>query len=237
MKLVAVIDLLGGQVVHARRGDRAKYASIRSTLCDGSDPATVAAALISLHRFEAIYIADLDAIQRRDGNVAALRAIARAAQGIDLWIDAGISNLLDVDRFRAEGYGSMVIGSESLRDCVLVDRLRSAGDDYVLSLDFRRSAFLGPKPLLDSPHIWPTRVLAMNLDFVGSALGPDLQLVRTLRNAAPSTRIYASGGLRNEGDLAAAYQAGASGALLATSLHDGSLSAYFKRLRGNNARS
>ncbi len=237
MKLVAVIDLLGGQVVHARRGDRAKYASIKSRLCDGSDPGTVAAALICLHRFEAIYVADLDAIQRRDANVSALRAIARAAQGVDLWIDAGISNVRDVDRFRGEGYGSIVIGSESLRDCALVDRLCSTGDNYVLSLDFRRSAFLGPKPLLDSPHIWPMRVLAMNLDFVGSALGPDLQLVRTLRNAAPSNQIYASGGLRNEVDLANANRAGASGALLATSLHDGSLSAYFKRLGGSNRRS
>jgi phosphoribosylformimino-5-aminoimidazole carboxamide ribotide isomerase len=237
MNLVAVIDLLGGQVVHARRGERAKYASIESTLCDGSDPATVAAALIALHRFEAIYIADLDAIQRRGANAPALRAIARAAQCSDLWIDAGISNLEDVDRFRAEGCGSMVIGSESLRDCALIDRLGSAGVEYVLSLDFRRSAFLGPKPLLDSPDTWPTRVLAMNLDLVGSSLGPDLQLIRNLRKAAPSRRIYASGGLRNEVDLDAACQAGASGALLATSLHDGSLSAYFKRLGGDITRS
>lgn len=237
MKLVAVIDLLGGQVVHARRGERAKYAPIESTLCEGSDPATVAAALVALHRFEAIYVADLDAIQRRGANAAALRAIARAAQDSNLWIDVGISSLEDVDRFRAEGCGSMVIGSESQRDCVLIDRLRRAGDDYVLSLDFRRSPFLGPKQLLDSPDIWPTRVLAMNLDRVGSALGPDLQLVRDLRQAAPSRRIYASGGLRNEADLDAACQAGASGALLATSLHDGSLSAYFKRLRGDITRS
>ena len=237
MKLIAVIDLLGGQVVHARRGERAKYASIKSRLCEGSDPATVAAALIALHRFEAIYVADLDAIQRRGTNAAALRAIARAAPGCDLWIDAGISNIQDVDRFRAEGCGSIVIGSESLHDCVLVDRLCSGGDDYVLSLDFRRSAFLGPKPLLDSPEAWPTRELAMNLDLVGSSLVPDLQLIRNLRKAAPSRRIYAAGGLRNEADLDAACQAGASGALLATSLHDGSLSAYVKRLGGDIPRS
>ena len=106
-------------------------------------------------------------------------------QGTELWIDAGIGTVGGVDQLRAEGYGSIVIGSESLRDCELVDQLRRAGDEYVLSLDFRHSRFLGPEQLRNSPDLWPKRVLAMNLDFVGSSLGPDLQLVRTLHDAAP----------------------------------------------------
>lgn len=230
MKLVAVIDLLDGQVVHARRGDRTNYAALTSKLCEGSDPAVVASALIALYRFDAVYVADLDAIQRRGENLAAIRAIAQAVQGTELWIDAGINTIVDVDRMHAEGHG-IVIGSESLRDCELVDRLSRAGIEFVLSLDFRHSQFLGPKQLRDSPNLWPKRLLAMNLDFVGSSRGPDLQLVRTLQVAVPSSLIFASGGLRDEGDLDAAYRAGASGALLATSLHDGSLSAYFTRLK------
>ena len=235
MKLVAVIDLLDGQVVHARRGDRANYAPLKSTLCVGSDPSEIASALIALHPFDAIYVADLDAIQRRGHNLAALRAIAQAVPGTTLWIDAGISAADDVERLRAEGHASLVIGSESLRDCELVDELNGAGHEFVLSLDFRHLRFLGPEQLLNSPDLWPKHVLAMNLDFVGSSLGPDLPLIRMLHNAAPSSLIHASGGLRNEADIDAAYRAGASGALLATSLHDGSLRAYFTRLKGNGS--
>jgi phosphoribosylformimino-5-aminoimidazole carboxamide ribotide isomerase len=235
MKLVAVIDLLDGQVVHARRGDRASYASLNSRLCEGSDPAEVASVLIALHAFDAIYVADLNAIQRRGENLEALRAIARAVGDTELWIDAGIGTIGGVDRLRAEGYVSIVVGSESLHDCEIVDQLSRAGDEYILSLDFLHSRFLGPENLRESPGLWPKRVLAMNLDFVGSSLGPDLHLVRALHNAAPSSLIYAAGGLRNEADLDAACRAGATGALLATSLHDGSLSAYFTRLRGKGS--
>lgn len=231
MKLVAVIDLLDGRVVHARRGDRASYGPLQSRLCQGSDPSAVAAALVGLHDFEAIYIADLNAIQRRGENGAARLAIANAVAGTQLWIDAGIDTLDGAERLRAEGFGAIVVGSESLRDCALVERLRCAGADFVLSLDFRHSRFLGPERLRDSPDLWPRRVLAMHLDLVGSSRGPDLTLIRALHEAAPSSLIYAAGGLRNEADLVAACGAGASGALLATSLHDGSLSAYFTKLR------
>ena len=230
MKLVAVIDLLDGQVVHAQRGERANYAALKSRLCNGSDPSAVASALIALHPFDALYVADLNAIQRRGENLSALRAIARAASGTKLWIDAGISSVCGVDQLRSEGLGSIVIGSESLRGCQLLDHLRCTGIEYVLSLDFYQSRFLGPQQLLNSPALWPKRVLAMSLDFVGSSLGPDLRLVLTLHNAAPSSSIYVCGGLRNETDLDAAYRAGARGALLATSLHDGSLSTYLTRL-------
>lgn len=226
MKLVAVIDLLNGKVVHARRGERARYSALRSVLCDGCEPSAVAAALAALYPFEAIYVADLNAIGRRGENIAARRAIAQAIGDMDLWIDAGIDTLAGIDRLRAEGYGSIVIGSESLRDCRLLEQLQRAGDEYVLSLDFRHSRFVGPARLRDSPNLWPRRVLAMHLDFVGGSDGPDLPLIRALHEAAPSSLIYAAGGVRGEADLDAAGRAGASGALLATSLHDGSLSAY-----------
>lgn len=235
MKLVAVIDLLDGQVVHARRGDRANYAPLNSRLCEGSDPLAVASALTALYPFEAIYVADLNAIERRGDNLRARRSIAQAVHDTELWIDAGISTVDGVDQFRAEGYGSIVIGSESLRDCKLLDQLRYIDEQYVLSLDFRHSRFLGPAQLHVSADLWPKRVLAMNLDFVGSSMGPDLQLIRMLHDAATSSLIYAAGGLRDEADLDAACQAGASGALLATSLHDGSLSACFARLREDSS--
>src|SRR5204863_88551 len=42
MRIVPVLDLKGGIVVHARRGQRADYAPLRSPLVDGCEPVTVA---------------------------------------------------------------------------------------------------------------------------------------------------------------------------------------------------
>ena len=62
MRIVPVVDLKGGIVVHARRGQRAAYAPLRSPLVDGHEPVAVARALCAALRPHALYVADLDAI-------------------------------------------------------------------------------------------------------------------------------------------------------------------------------
>ena len=47
MRIVPVIDLLGGQAVRARRGDRANYRPVQSALVAGSDPVDVARARLA----------------------------------------------------------------------------------------------------------------------------------------------------------------------------------------------
>jgi phosphoribosylformimino-5-aminoimidazole carboxamide ribotide isomerase len=64
----------------------------------------------------------------------------------------------------------------------------------------------------------------MNLARVGSALGPDLELIAALRRLAPRSRWYAAGGVRNGLDLRRCREAGAAGVLVASALHDGRIS-------------
>jgi HisA/HisF family protein len=231
VRLVAVVDLLKSRAVHARRGDRARYEPLDSTLCEGSDPVRIARALLDVGCFEALYIADLDAILKRGDNLASLRAIAQAQPATPLWIDAGVRSMSECERLREIGDVSIVVGSEALSDIHLIELLVRDGRDFVLSLDFRGEEFLGPVELLDRPDLWPANVLAMNLARVGSAMGPDLSLIRLLHDRAPSNCIFASGGVRGEADLQSAARSGACGALLATCVHDGSLTGHFSSLR------
>ena len=60
--IVPVLDLKGGEVVHARAGERERYLPIRSRLAAGSAPAAVVDGLLSVAPFRRIYIADLDAL-------------------------------------------------------------------------------------------------------------------------------------------------------------------------------
>ena len=62
MDVIPVIDLKGGVVVHARRGDRARYRPIESPLSPTATPLDVVTGLMALHPFRRLYIADLDAI-------------------------------------------------------------------------------------------------------------------------------------------------------------------------------
>jgi phosphoribosylformimino-5-aminoimidazole carboxamide ribotide isomerase len=63
----------------------------------------------------------------------------------------------------------------------------------------------------------------MTLARVGSGAGPDLARLRAIREIAAGHDIYAAGGVRDSTDLAVLKDAGISGALVATSLHDGRL--------------
>jgi len=76
--IIPVIDLKAGQVVHARRGDRAQYRLIETPLSRSADPVAVAEGLMALHAFSRLYIADLDAIAGTGDNQGDVAAIQRA---------------------------------------------------------------------------------------------------------------------------------------------------------------
>ena len=70
MQIVPVLDLKGGVVVHARRGQRADYAPLRSPLVEGCEPVAVARALCAACRTTRLYVADLDALAGEPVNEA-----------------------------------------------------------------------------------------------------------------------------------------------------------------------
>jgi len=222
MRVIPVIDLLHGQVVHARRGDRANYRPIQSSLCQDSEPLSIVAALLRLHPFETLYIADLDSIQGFGQHRNQLREIRSAFPALELWVDSGISSRKELEMWFGSNLGTPIIGSESIHDEQALEGILGAvrPADWILSLDFRGDTFLGPYKLLIEPDLWAGRVLAMNLARVGSGNGPDTTLVERLSRLAPDREIYAAGGVRNISDLRLAIRAGASGALIATAFHD-----------------
>lgn len=223
VKLIPVVDLSGGQVVHAVRGERARYRPLQSKLAPGSEPQAIVAALLGLHPLSTLYIADLDAIQRQGDNLPTLRLLRRRFPLLDLWVDAGFADEATL-RTGLDCGITPVIGSETLADDDFLDRT-SALCHPVLSLDFRGEVFLGPGGILAQPQRWPERVIAMTLARVGSDLGPDEDKLRSLRARNPTCSLFAAGGVRDAADLLRLASIGVAGVLLASALHSGSLTA------------
>lgn len=223
MEIIPVIDLRNGVVVHARMGRRDEYQPIRTHLARTSDPVDVVRGLFSIYSFPTLYVADLDAIEGRGDNHAALKWLKAAFPDLTLWVDNGAARLAEAERWLAAGVGHLVLGSESQADTALVRRF-AADPRVVLSLDFRGAAFQGPRELLADPACWPGKVIAMTLARVGSGTGPDMDVLTAVRRVAASRMIYAAGGVRNAADLKALAHAGIAGALVASCLHDGRLS-------------
>lgn len=221
-QVVPVIDLRDGGVVHARRGERGRYAPLRSPLCSGNDPVAVVGGLLGLHPFRAVYAADLDAIEGTGDNRPALARLRVAFPGTEFWVDAGFRSAEAVRGFVGSGIGDAVLGSESLSEVEPLEQLKNdaAWARVVLSLDFR-DRFVGPPDLLDRTDLWPRRIIAMTLARVGSGEGPDWDRLAEIGPAKPQARLFAAGGVRDGGDLRALAARGSAGALVATALHDG----------------
>ena len=223
MEIIPVIDLLDGRVVHARRGERQHYQPIQSSLCNSSDPLDVLQALLELYPFDQLYIADLNAIQKRGNHLRIITTLKNNHPQLKVWLDAGISHTDELGTWKELDL-NWVIGSESLRD--MADYLSLANDhNCVLSLDFTVQGYQGPIALLQEPAHWPDKVIAMTLSQVGSNLGPDEYRLGELIKHKNAHRIYAAGGVRDLADIQHLTKMGVSGVLIASALHTGKLTA------------
>ncbi len=224
MRIVPVLDLKGGIVVHARRGQRERYAPLTSPLVDGCEPVAVARALCALCRTRTIYVADLDALGGEPVNETILAALSSVAQP---WVDAGATTPERAAAVHRAGVARNVVGTESLGPAVEID------PPVVLSVDLRDGRLISQDPELAdrgpeaaaplARALGAGELLVIDLARVGSGGGPPIDAVAELASALPGVAIYAGGGVRDDADLRALESAGAAGALVATALHDGAV--------------
>lgn len=222
MRIIPVLDLKGGEVVRAAKGRRDLYRPIVTPLSQSPDAVSVAQGLRSLHDFRTFYIADLDAIEGRDPNRAALARLKAMPDAPELWIDAAFADAGTLAAALADAAIWPVLGSESQADADLLRRFRDH-PRLILSLDFFAEGYHGPASLFDQPQYWPQQVIVMTLARVGAGAGPDFARLRDIKAMAGDRSVVAAGGVRDEADIRALVAHGIDGALVATSLHDGTL--------------
>lgn len=222
LDVIPVIDLLGGDVVHARRGERGAYRPIVSPLVSGSAPMDVCRALIALAPFGRLYVADLDSIRGSGTNDAVIEAMSQAFPDLEIWVDRGETDPAALRHRARNGPGITVVGAESFSEIEALSAAVAAASG-VLSLDYDASGRMGPPEVYDDPALWPDRVIVMTLASVGSGGGPDMERLGEALVKAGDRAVYAAGGVRNLADLRALADIGVSGALVASALHDGSL--------------
>ena len=212
------------------RGERERYAPVQGLLGNGDDPVALARAFRDRLGFRTCYVADLDAIAGAPGNTELLRALVEL--GLALWVDAGVFRLDQAQTLADLGVAKVIVGSETLPSADHLTQL-AAGfppSRLVLSVD-RQGGVLRAPPDIETPQqlvalaagIGIRRVILLDLARVGTATGPPLELLTSLRPRFPDLAFYVGGGVRHRADLDALARAGATGALVATALHRGTL--------------
>src|SRR4029453_13245242 len=136
--VIGVIDLRHGDAVRAKGGRRDQYLPIE-TVAEEAVPRGDAKALARCYaeRFglERVYVADLDAIERRAPQHAVVRTIASV--GVPVWLDAGVTSSDDARQAMECGASRLIVGLETLSSFeVLESIVRAVGRERVVfSLD------------------------------------------------------------------------------------------------------
>lgn len=226
MDVIPVIDVAHGKVVRALKGERSGYRPIETPLSTSADPADVARGLGLLFPFRKLYLADLDGIEGRGRNTHVVPQLSQVLPHAEIWIDAGTSSRSAARSVLAAPVATLVVGTESIETVRgWQDIAAEAPQRTILSLDFRHDEFMGPDAMFADASLWPTRVIVMTLDRVGANDGPDIKRLEDVVSRAKGRRVYAAGGVRDRGDLDAIRRIGVGGALVASSLHSGKISA------------
>lgn len=244
MRIVPVLDLLNGVVVHGVAGKRSEYRPVVSCLTDSCEPLAVARAFRSELQLDTLYVADLDAILNASPNREIYGQLI--GDGFKLWIDAGLRDLESAGTLLTERAEALIVGLETWRDPGLLAALcRKVGAERVIfSLDLQEGRPLGNPANWSSTDVdliasqaaaaGVTRLIALDLSFVGANNGvATLELCKRLRAAYPDWELITGGGVRNGDDLVALQNAGIDGVLVASALHDGRVTrADIEDLRG-----
>lgn len=238
-RLIPVLDLWQGEVVHGVGGRRDLYQPLQTPLTPGADPRAVARAIRKRYGCRSLYVADLDGIRRRRPNLDVLRSLA--AEGFQLAVDVGVRDASDMAPLLDAGVQRVIAALEtSPGPAALRELLSSAGKRLIFSLDLH-----GGRTLVADGSEWeeyePLEIihrcvacgvdtlLVLDLAGVGRGQGaPTLPLCRAVRERFPELELWTGGGVRDTADVGLATSAGVDVLLVATALHAGRLDGLFE---------
>ena len=236
MRLIGVIDLLGGRAVHARAGKRAEYGPVRAVGGSPIEPGdAVALARVYLDRFglSELYVADLDAILGGPWQHPLVAGVA--AVGAPVWLDAGITSVDQAHAAIDLRAAHVIVGLETLPSFNALRQICAAidGGRVAFSLDLRDGNPIGTaanglrahETAASAADAGVGAVIVIDLARVGTGSGPDLDTIARVRRAAPELTLVAGGGIRGVDDVEQLAESGCDGVLVATALHDGALGA------------
>lgn len=232
-KIIPVIDIMGGQVVRAVGGRRSEYRPVRSVLTGSTDPVAVARALVGATGADCVYLADIDGIVNRKPDPGVVRAIEMLE--IPVIYDAGYQTRAELLAGWQQSFASgTVIASETAAPSILegptLDRIAFSVDLFNGQIvgDWQRWGVSRPDAVVELagiPHRHQIQtVILLDLARVGTGIGPGTEsAVAECKAAYPELYIQAGGGVRTWDDVQRLSDAGADAVLVASALHDGTL--------------
>jgi len=151
--VIPVMDIMIGQVVWAKGGNRDAYRPLESRLTNSSQPLEVARAIFAQTGCDWLYVADIDSFAGANPSWPVFESLTEA--GFNLLIDANwlLEQRIDeaIERFKGSDKVKLIISTETIQrsdQFSVFKKLIDAGITPVFSLDMR-----GPEVIAKDPEI------------------------------------------------------------------------------------
>jgi phosphoribosylformimino-5-aminoimidazole carboxamide ribotide isomerase len=236
MYVLPVLDLLNGVVVRGVAGRRNEYHPVVSRLSDNCDILSVARGFRQHLGLTRLYVADLDGILHQRPNWESYRIVA--ADGFELWIDAGLRDVATAGRVFDAGASKAIVGLETWpgpNELAQLCRLQGS-DKVTFSLDLLQGAAMGNLDSWGSADPFEIgcraveagvrELIVLDIAQVGMGEGvTTISLCQRLLMRFPGLRLITGGGVRNSEDLRRLEKSQVDAVLVASALHDGRIAA------------
>jgi len=241
--VIPVLDIMIGQVVWAKGGQRHDYRPVDSKLTQDSNPVNVARAIFNQTGCKWLYVADIDSFAGANPNWTAYQLLINA--GFKLLIDAdwvsGDRINTVISKFANSQHVKLILSTETIETTSqfdLLKKLLNAGIDVCFSIDMQGEnviaktpdvAALSPLQLVHEAYQQGVRnIILLNLETVGTDSGIEIKtsmfdrkaLITEIANELPDVRLISGGGVRDHADCQAFLSAGCQQVLVASAIFD-----------------
>ena len=232
-KIIPVIDILNSEAVHAMKGEREKYKPLKSVLIKSTDPIEIVKKIKHETLIHEVYIADLDAILRREPNFSLLTKILKIPE-IKIMIDPGIILAKNILEYSNYGLDSLILGLETIKNLEVVsDCLEIIGSQKtIVSIDMYNEGILtnvkeiqNQRPIeiiKKIEELGVEKIILLDLYKVGQKIGGVSPLYLKIREQF-NGQILVGGGIKDIRDIELYKHNYFSGVLIGTALHDGTI--------------
>jgi len=214
------IDVLAGRVVRLAEGDPERVT------VEGGDPVD-AAARFADGGASWLHLVDLDGALSAEPSLELVRRVVDAA-GIPVQVGGGYRTLPRIEAALEAGATRVLVGTAALDQAFLREAVALFEERLVVAVDARdgrvavdgwtRAADLGPAELARRcREEGVRRLLVTSTQRDGSLAGPDLPLLREVRDAS-GLPVLAAGGIASLDDLGSIRQLGCEGAVVGSAL-------------------
>ena len=232
-KIIPVIDVLNSEAVHAIKGERERYKPLKAVWINNCDPIKIVKKLKDDYEIKDIYIADLDAIIKKEPNFKLLEKIL-TIPNVKIIIDPGILSIKNVKIYSKYSIDTLILGLETIKNLKVISKcLKIYGKSKtIVSIDMYNeliqtniNELQNQKPIeiiKKIEDLGVEKIILLDLYKVGQKLGGIPQLYQQIRDEFKGN-IIVGGGIKDMDDIKLYNQHNFSGVLIGTALHDGTI--------------